>query len=147
MKLIRELSDSLVSSFQRQLAGRARMQCRGPAQAGSRDTLRMNGVGERDESKRREKEADIPWFIQKTNKAPDTGFALFTEASGALLMGRRCRVPSGEGLRSPGKKVNSESLCAPGDQPEKRERENDMGRPSIGGTRSAALFPKGAFIP
>ena len=36
---------------------------------------------------RREKEADIPWFTQKANKAPDTGLALFTEASGALSMG------------------------------------------------------------
>ena len=40
------------------------------------------------------------------------------------------RAPSRKGLRSPGRKVNSESLCAPGDQPEKergraraRERE------------------------
>ena len=31
-----------------------------------------------------------------------------------------------EGLRSPGRKVNSESLCAPGDQPEKeRERKKE----------------------
>ena len=36
-------------------------------------------------------------------------------------MRQRHRAPSGEGLRSPGKKVSSESLCAPGDQPEKRE--------------------------
>ena len=36
---------------------------------------------------RREKEADIPWFTQKANKAPDTGLALFTEASGTLSMG------------------------------------------------------------
>ena len=87
------------------------MQCQGPAPAGSRDTLRMNGVSKRDESNRREKKADIPWFTQKANKAPDMGLALFTEASGALSMGRRCRAPSVEGLRSPGKKVNSETLC------------------------------------
>ena len=41
-------------------------------------------------------------------------------------------MPSQEGLGSPGRKVNSESLCAPGDQPEKerereRERKKDMG--------------------
>ena len=30
------------------------------------------------------------------------------------------------GLRNPGRKVNSESLCAPGDQPEK-EREGGEG--------------------
>ena len=37
-------------------------------------------------------------------------------------------MPSREGLRSPGRKVNSESLCAPGDQPEKKsegEREKE----------------------
>ena len=56
------------------------------------------------------------------------------------------------GLRSPGKKVNSESLCTPGDQPEKRrerkkERKNDTERPSLGGTGSAALFTKRFFIP
>ena len=34
-----------------------------------------------------EKEADIPWFTQKANKAPGMGLALFTEASGALSMG------------------------------------------------------------
>ena len=54
------------------------------------------------------------------------GLALFMEASGALSMGWRCRAPSREGLRSPGRKVNSESLCTPGDQPEKeRERERE----------------------
>ena len=45
-------------------------------------------------------------------------------------------MPSREGLRSPGRKVNSEGLCAPRDQPEKeregerereRERKKDMG--------------------
>ena len=34
--------------------------------------------------------------MQKANKAPDMGVALFTEASGALSMGWRCRVPSQE---------------------------------------------------
>ena len=33
-------------------------------------------------------------------------------------------MPSREGLRSLGRKVNSESPCAPGDQPE-REREKE----------------------
>ena len=36
-------------------------------------------------------------------------------------------MPSRVGLRNPGRKVNSESLCAPGDQPEK-EREGEGGR-------------------
>jgi len=48
-------------------------------------------------------------------------------------MGRRCRAPPREGLRSPGRKVNSESLCAPGDQPEKeREREREKERKTQG---------------
>ena len=38
-------------------------------------------------------------------------------------------MPPQEGLRSPGRKVNSDSLCTPGDQPEKerekRERERE----------------------
>jgi len=33
-----------------------------------------------------EKEADIPWFTKKASKAPGTGLALFTEASGTLSM-------------------------------------------------------------
>ena len=38
-------------------------------------------------------------------------------------------MPSLEGLRSLGRKVNSESLCTPGDQPEKeREREGERER-------------------
>ena len=52
----------------------------------------MDGVGER-ESKRREKEADIFWFTRKANKAPDTGLVLFMEATGALSMEQRRRVP------------------------------------------------------
>ena len=51
--------------------------------------------------------------------------------------------------------MNSEGLCAQGDQPEKgerkrekeKERKNDTRRPSLGGTGSAALFSKRAFIP
>ena len=76
------------------------------------------------------------------------GLALFTKASGTLLMGWGHRAPSREGL-SPGRKVNSESLCAPGNQPEKereRERMIDMGRPSGFGKRGPkALFFKRYF--
>ena len=59
------------------------------------------------------------------------GLTLFKKASGALSMGRRHRAPSREGLRSPGRKVKSESLCTPVDQPEKemgREREKERQR-------------------
>ena len=31
-----------------------------------------------------EKEVDTPWFMQKTNKVLDTGFASLTKAPGAL---------------------------------------------------------------
>ena len=77
------------------------------------------------------------------------GLALFTEATGALSMEWKCRALSQLGLRSLGRKVNSESLWTSGDQPEKRkrERENDTERPSSDEARSAALFSKGAFIP
>ena len=45
-------------------------------------------------------------------------------------------MPSREGLRSLGRKVNSESLCAPEDQPEKEreresERKQDMGTKAL----------------
>ena len=35
----------------------------------------------------REKEADIPWFMQRTNKVLDTGLASLMKAPGALSMG------------------------------------------------------------
>ena len=58
-------------------------------------------------------------------------------------MGRRRRAPSREGLRSLGRKVNSEGLCAPGDQPEKEgERKNDTGRPSFGEQGLQLFFQK-----
>ena len=89
------------------------------------------------------------------------GLALFTEATGALSMERRHRAPSLQSvdaehlldwvLEARAKKVNSESLCAPRNQLEKREREkerkNDTGSPSSDEAGSAALFSKGAFIP
>ena len=81
------------------------------------------------------KRLDLPWFTQKANKAPDSELALFTEAAGALLVGWgrrmpspwwRRRAPSWSGLRSPGKKVNSESPCVPSSHPERRtEREKE----------------------
>ena len=77
------------------------------------------------------------------------GLSLFTEATGAVSMEWKHRALSQLGLRSLGRKVNSESLCTSGDQPEKRkrERENDTERPSSDEARSAALFSEGAFIP
>ena len=37
-------------------------------------------------------------------------------------------MPPQEGLRSPGRKVNSDSLCTPGDQPEKEREKRDRER-------------------
>ena len=104
-------------------------------------------IGERI-AKWREQRLDLPWLTQKANKAPGTELALFTEATGALSVGWgcrmpapwwRCRAPSQSGLRSPGKKMNSESHCAPRSHPERRterekerkEKKNDTGRPSF----------------
>jgi len=94
-----------------------------------------DGIGKRIVKKGKRKRLDLPWFTQKANKAPCTELALFTEAAGALSVGWgcrmpppwwRCRVPSWSGLRSPGKKVNSESPCAPRSHPERRtEREKE----------------------
>ena len=92
----------------------------GPAPVGSRDSLRRTASVIRT-VKQEKKRLDLPWFTQKANKAPCTELALFMEAAGALSVGWgcrmpppwwRCRVPSWSGLRSPGKKVNSESPCA-----------------------------------
>ena len=108
--------------------------CRGPAPAGSRGTLRMTALAIR-KVKGERKRLDLPWFTQKANKAPGTELALFTEAAGALSVEWGCRMPSPRwrrrapsqsGLRSPGKKVNSESPCAPRSHPERRtEREKE----------------------
>ena len=67
----------------------------------------------------------------KTNKA--LGQSLYHSC--------RHRAPSQEvlrGLGSPGRKMNSEGLRAPGNQPEReigRERKKDMGTQVSGGTR------------
>ena len=45
------------------------------------------------------------------------------------LDGVKVQSAFSRGVRSPGRKVNSESLCAPGDQTEReRERERERGR-------------------
>ena len=86
-----------------------------------------------------EKEADIPLFTQKANKAPiqwTCSVHISHRCPPSLQRERRHRAPSHSGLRSPGRKVNAESLCAPRDQPEKeskreketkKERKKDMG--------------------
>ena len=92
--------------------------CRGPAPAGSKDTLRMNGISER-ESKGERKRLIFLGLHRKPIKP----------LTWDLLCSRRPQVPSRWGEDCPGKKVNSEGLCAQGDQPEKRrERERERER-------------------
>ena len=55
-------------------------------------------------------------------------------------------MPSREGLRSQGRKVNSESLRAPGDQPEKeREGERERERERKQDMRTRALMEQRCF--
>ena len=50
-------------------------------------------------------------------------------------------MPSREGLGSLGRKVNSEGLCTPGDQPEKeREREREKTRHGDQSSDGAKVF-------
>ena len=75
------------------------------------------------------------------------GLALFTKASGTLLMGWGHRAPSREGLRSLGRKVNSESPCAPGDQPEReRERERKTRGPELWWSKGVLINMVCAYI-
>ena len=77
-----------------------------------------------------------------------------------LLCSQRSHVPSEWSedaerllnwvLEAQAKKVNSESLCAQGNLPEKkreRERRNVMGRPSLGETGLQLYFQKGLLYP
>ena len=114
----------------------------------------MNGIVIRKEREREKerKEVDIPWFTQKANKAPaqDLLCSCRPQAPSQCSEGALPWEPSREGLRSPGRKVNSEGLCAPGDQPEKereREREgkNDTGRPSFSEQGPQLYFQKELF--
>ena len=68
-------------------------------------------------------------FTQKANKAPAPGLLCShrPQAPSQYSEGTPPWAPSREGLRSLGRKVDSEGLCAPGDQPE-RERETKRAR-------------------
>ena len=57
----------------------------------------------------REKEADVPWFLRKANRALLQGLTLLHVGTGRPLEW----APLREGLRSLGKKVNSAGLRAP----------------------------------
>ena len=59
------------------------------------------------------------------------------------LDGVKVQSAFSEGLRSQGRKVNSESLCAPGDQPERereREREREESRHGDQSSDGAKVF-------
>ena len=118
---------------------------RGPAPAGSRGTLRRDGVGERERERQRQRERErerMNVAVKKVERKRLIFLGLHRKPikhlhgtcsvheglRRPLALRRRRREPSREGLRSPGRKVNSESLCAPGDQPEK-ERERERERP------------------
>ena len=102
-------------------------------------------------------EADIPWFTQKANKVPRQGTCSVHGARRrppGLPREWRRRAPSPSGLRSPGRKVNAESLYVPRDQPEKEsKREKERKKERHGETkllrwvRPITLFSKGTFIP
>ena len=65
-----------------------------------------------------EKEANIPWFMQRTNKTLEQG----------LRRSWRHRAPSRGGLESPSRRVSSVGFHAPENQPEggrEREREGE----------------------
>ena len=75
--------------------------------------------------------------LVRSLQPPGTELALFTEAAGTLSVGGgcrtlppgwRCRAPSRLGLRSTGKKVNSESPCAPRSHSWKKNREREKER-------------------
>ena len=86
------------------------------------------------------KERERGWYslvYAENQLSPCTGLALFTKASGALSMGWRCRAPSREGLRSPGRNSElREPLCSRGwawkrERGRERERKQDTGTKAL----------------
>ena len=122
---------------------------RGPAPAGSRDTLRMNGVGIRKEREREKerKEVDIPWFTQKANKAPARD----------LLWSRRPQAPSGWGegaahllervLEAWAGKWTQRASVLQGINLKKRKREKMTQGDQASVSKACHLFSEGAFTP
>ena len=90
--------------------------------------------------------------MQKANTAParDLLCSHRPQAPSRIAEGAPPWVPSLVGLRSPGRKVNSEGPCAPGNQPEKekeRERKKDMGRPSFSEQGPSLYFQRELLYP
>ena len=123
--------------------------CQGPAPAGSRDILGMNGVSER-ERKGEKKRLIFPGLHRKPIRS----------LTRDLLCSQRPHAPSEWSedaehlldwvLEERAKKVNSESLCAQRNLPEKkreRERKNVIGRPSLGETGLQLYFQKVRLYP
>ena len=106
----------------------------------------MNGIGERDESKRKEKEADILWR-PTWGKDAECLFSrvktLSTFSIGSYKPGQKSE------LREPlcSRKSAWKKKRRERERERKKERKNDTGRPSSDEAGSAALFLKGAFIP
>ena len=92
----------------------------------------------------------MPWFMQKANKAPawDLLCLCRPQAPSQIVEGAPPWAPSRLGLRSPGRKVNAEGPCAPGDQPEKeKERERTTWGDQASVSKAHTLFSKVVFIP
>ena len=70
----------------------------------------MSGVDDK-KVKEREKETDILWFTQETNKALDTELALLHIGTRRPLKGVKAQCAFSRSLRSPGKKVSSAGFC------------------------------------
>ena len=87
--------------------------------------------------------------MQKTNKAPawDLLCSRRPQVHSWIAEGASPWTPSPVGLRSLGRKVNSESPCAPGSQPEKEEeeRKNDTGWPSFS-EQGPSLYFQGELL-
>ena len=83
----------------------------------------------------KEREADTPWFTQKTNKALDTGLASLTKAPGSVL--RRVKAQGAFLEAWAPRRVSKTGLCTPKNQPRgEREREKERhGVPSSDGAK------------
>ena len=84
----------------------------------------------------REKEADTPWFTQKTNKVLDTGLASLTKAPGALSRWVKAQGDFSRESQKSGQESEQDGLCAPRNQSRRvgereREREKDTGTQAL----------------
>ena len=78
---------------------------------------------------KREREADTPWFMQKTTKALDTGLASLTKALGALS--RQVKTQRGQQSEPDGSLCSKESAK----EREKEKKKEKHGDPSSDGAK------------